>query len=129
MNIYQSLQQTIDRVKAKELESEQFYTELWPKIVTLTKDQIKEVLLFSEDLSVESKKSMAVHNFAVGMCSVFLGDFVKAIDYCQNAYKTFLELEYDPGTMAACCITAIAHRSMGQLDKAQQWLQLSNDYL
>lgn len=129
MNIYQSLQQTIDRVKAKDLEPEQFYTELWPKIVTLTKDQIKVVLLFSEDLSVESEKSMAVHNFAVGMCSVFLGDFVKAIDYCQNAYKTFLELEYDPGTMAACCITAIAHRSMGQLDKAQQWLQLSNDYL
>jgi tetratricopeptide (TPR) repeat protein len=129
MKVYDQLLELFQKSQTGEISPEDFFKAFWSKMVQLTVEERKKMLLHSDEFASLSDGLKARHMFTRGMASTFSAEFENAIMFCGEALPLFQELNDAAGSMACCTMTSISYKSIGQLDRAQQFMQEALKYL
>jgi len=124
MSAFISIKNNYENVKSGIVQPVIFYSELWSRLAILSSDEKKTVMQFSEELSGIDFFSSSLHDCAKGMYCTFVADFSNGITFCLKAIEGFKQQKFNDGILASSTLLSICHKSIGQLDKAQQYMQM-----
>jgi len=110
-------------------ETRRFYYELCRNMVLLSLEERLQVLEWSGREKESSDLHTGCHYFAEAMIMIYASNFPKVISCLETASEVFAGMEYKGGQMASAAIFCTCYRSMGQLDKAQNYVQQALQFL
>jgi serine phosphatase RsbU (regulator of sigma subunit) len=121
---------TLQTLRSKNLltEPEQFYMLLWKGVGHLNQDERLEMLGLSEAAKDASPFNLAGHYFTEAMFYLHKADFAKTISLMKASETVSLQHGIIGGIMATNTLISNCYRSIGQLDKAQEHIQVALSY-
>jgi tetratricopeptide (TPR) repeat protein len=129
MKVYDLVYELFQKSKSGEIDPDDFFKKIWEKMVHLTVEERKKMVELSADFCSMGLPYQARHLFTKGMACTFSSDFQNAIVFCGEAFPLFTQLNDPVGCMACSTMTSISYKSIGQLDRAQQFMQQAVKYL
>jgi serine phosphatase RsbU (regulator of sigma subunit) len=105
------------------VEAERFFYEVCRKLVLLSQAERIELIEWSAKAKEVSDLNLAGHTFAEAMLSIYAADFPKVISNLSIAADTFRKIGHKGGQMATAAIYCTYYRTIGQLDKAHEYIQ------
>ncbi|MBC7861841.1 MAG: tetratricopeptide repeat protein [Bacteroidia bacterium] len=125
MNHYNLIEEKYNNVISGSENSMNFYSLLWPRWLYFVPEEKKQALVWSEQISENKELETALHQLTLTVRSVFGSDFSDGILRGGPLVEIFTSFN-DPGCiMTTATLLGMSYRSIGQLDKAQEFIQLA----
>jgi tetratricopeptide (TPR) repeat protein len=122
MNIFEKLLQKISSIEKEGEQLFEFYTLLWENSVLLKPEQFTELIAKAEKLS-KSPEAKAACQLSEGLFYIFYPSQGNVFEKVNDTINSFQSIQEISGLGAAQSLMGLYYKNIGQLDKAQEYIQ------
>lgn len=127
MSEYQMIDEQIDMLSTGNAELGHAYSLFWENTVRLKPDQrfklLEKLAAYNDTLPIAS----VWNSFTKAQCFVFSSEYLKSIETGTETFELFKQMDEKGGLMSVSLVLYLAYKSIGRLDKAQDYLQIAID--
>jgi tetratricopeptide (TPR) repeat protein len=123
MSGYEIVEESYDKLKKGLITDREFYFVLWGKAVHLSADERKKAESLIDKLKTTVPLTDAHNTASLGFLTVYSANFTKGIDCFNEALLKYQKANEPDGILTCNTLLSVCYRSIGQLDKAQGFLQ------